>query len=792
MRLLSNGNFMNRIFKFFRYVSFLTFFIYFLNCASEAVVSKSTGYQTSEIRRTPDSFGNIILQESSNKQKLILTQTNQTIDSYDTYRTFENGYIVSSGDRYSILSRDGKKMINQWCEKIISLSPNILEIMIGGKIGIFLENKIFLQPDYERIELENGNYKVKKNNLIGIINSKGKILFNPTFDSIEQFEENYYIVELENEKGLYDKSGNLILPTNYDSIESFKAEYWRVGRDGEYGLVDKKGNMIFPVIYDSISEIGEEFIRIHKNDKYDIYNLNFSKINSTPLQFVSDYSDEFLYFKDSGKWGVMDKKGNIFISPKYSNFFKISRTNHKNLLFIYLDNLLTNGEKEYSETRMGIIDPEGNEILYPSYRNLNMEMISEDLYKISDSNDEDQTKYGILNAKFKTSTGISYHTIEQLSDSFYLLGFNDSSYEGYTLKYKLINVKSENLNRIGDYTYSRVRLLSPHLFFVCMEGGGGCGIINKDSKFTVQPNKSNLILRLEGNDPIAFEISERWGFITRDDKIITSAKFDEVKLFEDEIAIVRLGDRWGAIDKTGKVVVRIKYNDIGSTFQNFATVKLGNYWKLLDVRKGIVLEGDFDELQLSGNEKRIVAKSDDFYQIYHLETLQKIKDKIEYIEKFEEGITITGSSSDSSELRFGLMDSSGKIVLPQKYEKLTFLGNGNYSFKESSLYGIIDSSGKRIVRPIYSEIEYFDGNKFLVKSDQKYGLIDKIGKVLIPFQYNRIDLPRDKKIRIVSSDSCTYLDENFQVLQEECFDDRNESYFPDTQGIFNSTLNGSR
>ena len=779
------------ILNILKIVYFFFFFLYFSNCASEEIVSRSPEPQISETKRIPDPFGNLILQESSNKQKLFLTQTNQTLDMYDTFQPFENGYIVSSGNRSTILSRDGKKLLNNWCDEIINLAPNILKTKSAGKVGIFFENRILIQPEYDQIDLENGMYKVNKDNKIGIINSNGKHLLHPIYDTIELIDEIYYLVEYEKEKGLYDSLGNLLIPLTYDSIDKFKDDFFRVSKDGDYGLLDKNGNTIFPVIYDSFSDLKNDFIILKKDSKYNIYNLDFIKINSTPLDFISEDIDEFIYFKESSKWGAMDKKGNIFISPKYQNSIKVNYTGFNNLYFLYREEEHSNGEKVYTQTRIGIIDNKGNEILYPNYRNLYLEMLSEDLYKISETDDEDRMKFGILNSRYRTSSGIEYDVIEPISDTYYLLGYNESTYEGYTLYYKLINAKNENMNRIGDYSYTRVSPLPSNLFFVCLQNGG-CGIINQDSKFTIQPNKKNLIFRTQGNDPIAFEINEKWGFITRDDKVLVSPKYDEVKLFENGIALVRLNERWGAIQESGKVVTRIKYKEIGSTFENYLSVKLDDYWSLLDIRKGIVLRGEFEELQICGKEKRVVTKSENSFQIFNLETKERLKDKIEYLERFENGVAITGKTNESSsELQYGLMDASGKFILPPRYEKLTFLENGTYSFKENNSYGIIDSTGRQIVRPIYSEIEYFGVNKFLVKNENKVGLIDNFGKILLPLNYKRIDTPINKKIRVVSNDSCMYVDENFQIQKDECSDDNREDATPyKSEGIFNSFIYG--
>ncbi|WP_370659100.1 WG repeat-containing protein, partial [Campylobacter coli] len=52
------------------------------------------------------------------------------------------------------------------------------------------------------------------------------------------------------------------------------------------------------------------------------------------------------------------------------------------------------------------------------------------------------------------------------------------------------------------------------------------------------------------------------GFIDKSGKIIAKPEFDDVGVFSEGLAKVKLNGKWGFIDKSGKIIVRPEFDDV--------------------------------------------------------------------------------------------------------------------------------------------------------------------------------------------------------------------------------------
>ena len=99
------------------------------------------------------------------------------------------------------------------------------------------------------------------------------------------------------------------------------------------------------------------------------------------------------------------------------------------------------------------------------------------------------------------------------------------------------------------------------------------------------------------------------------------------------------------------------------------------------------------------------------------------------------------------EYLFGLIDSSGKIVTPLRYAGFLPFSNGfaAVSLKDTLnkiSIGYINMQGELMIKPQYEEGESFFHGISVVKKNGKYGMIDTTGKEIIPPIFNRL-MPDD-------------------------------------------------
>lgn len=132
---------------------------------------------------------------------------------------------------------------------------------------------------------------------------------------------------------------------------------------------------------------------------------------------------------------------------------------------------------------------------------------------------------------------------------------------------------------------------------------------------------------------------------------------------------------------------------------------------------------------------------------------------------------LVGGSADAKEYKYGFMDTSGKVVVPPKYDRVCQFSEGLAAVYEINTYqeelypgipvtmesckiGFIDKTGNLVIPMVYESISStttvwndagtgsrrtgFSEGLISVQKGSKWGVIDKQGKTILSFQY---DLP---------------------------------------------------
>ncbi len=106
-----------------------------------------------------------------------------------------------------------------------------------------------------------GNFRVKKNNLWGLLDSTGKILTKPQFAEIQRVSENFYGVKNTLGKwGFITQKGKQQIPFEYDEIRTFRNGYVPAskGKD-KWGLITRFNAKVIPCAFKSITDKGSKY-----------------------------------------------------------------------------------------------------------------------------------------------------------------------------------------------------------------------------------------------------------------------------------------------------------------------------------------------------------------------------------------------------------------------------------------------------------------------------------------------------------------------------------------------------
>jgi len=196
------------------------------------------------------------------------------------------------------------------------------------------------------------------------------------------------------------------------------------------------------------------------------------------------------------------------------------------------------------------------------------------------------------------------------------------------------------------------------------------------------------------------------------------------------------GGKWGFIDKTGKVVIALIYDDVSYFTEGLAPVSKDGKWGYIDITGNVVIPLIYD-YAWTFSEGLAAVKKDGKYGFINKIGEVVIPFLYSTAFNFSEGLAIV-TNYDDEENWHRYIDKTGAMVIP-----LNDMIGKDFSEEIASVcgdgpplrYGFMDTSGKIVVPLQYDYAGKFCEGLASVEIDEKWGFIDKTGKVVIPFEY---------------------------------------------------------
>lgn len=263
---------------------------------------------------------------------------------------------------------------------------------------------------------------------------------------------------------------------------------------------------------------------------------------------------------------------------------------------------------------------------------------------------------------------------------------------------------------------------------------------------------------------------ERYGFKRADGTVIVGNIYRYVDNFHGNYCKVYQDDNHcGIIDRTGREVLPCIYQELDYPSENRILIFQNGRAGYADLNGRVVIEpqflngGNFSE----GAATVVVAVDSFFNACTFIDTLGHLlfQPVYESVRPFNEGYAVVMRYQ-----RYGIIDRSGREVLPIKYEIITDNANGfffagdedamalfDYSFKPltSFIYssttglhegrigvtsfgrhGFLDRRGVEVIPCIYDDAGIFRLGRTMVAADGHYGIIDTTGRIILPIEYD--------------------------------------------------------
>ncbi len=149
---------------------------------------------------------------------------------YYVLGTYYSTKCNTTSGKYEFYDKDGNKMFDKTFERINNFDNNSLARVSENKTSYYLINTKGkkVSDEYDSISNNYDNYIVTKNNLKGILNSKGKLVIEPKYKSADIYEiqgvkyaklttedKKYVIYNIDNNKKIMTLDTNPSLAENY-------------------------------------------------------------------------------------------------------------------------------------------------------------------------------------------------------------------------------------------------------------------------------------------------------------------------------------------------------------------------------------------------------------------------------------------------------------------------------------------------------------------------------------------------------------------------------------------------
>jgi ankyrin repeat protein len=284
---------------------------------------------------------------------------------------------------------------------------------------------------------------------------------------------------------------------------------------------------------------------------------------------------------------------------------------------------------------------------------------------------------------------------------------------------------------------------------------GATGYIDKTGKWIIKPQFHETGHFHEGLAKISIKgeiggAQLRFGFIDRTGKIVIPVRFDAADPFSQGVAGVKFGGKWGYIDKSGNWVIQPKYESAYQFFYGLAPVQLGkDHWIFIDRQGRQALPEKYSKASSfsDGVAWVIIRDQSGFIDITGKWVLKTAPDKPHPFH-FTEGLGLVSSGSMFDQnTRYGYMDKTGKMVIPQSFTKASDFQEGLASVVDmnSPHAKYIDRSGKIVLGEGWTIAGNFsDGWAHVVNKwgaltahlgKREVAYIDKQGKTVLTLDY---------------------------------------------------------
>lgn len=369
------------------------------------------------------------------------------------------------------------------------------------------------------------------------------------------------------------------------------------------------------------------------------------------------------------------------------------------------------------EGKYGVIDKTGNIIIEPTYNGIQIPNPSKPVFICIGEYDKEKKEYDMKAFNDKGEQLFSeYEKIEAISVE---TNIETTPYEKSVLayrkdgKYGLINLEGKV---ITEPIYEEITSMhyKEGTFFVKQEGK--VGVINLKGKEVIKPEyetitSDNYYNEKTKNKTTGFIVSKktedgyRYGYINYRGKMILDTEYTELERVtsisnEKELYFIAFKEGQAGLLRNKKVILNYEYEDIQYSSLNDVFVVQRNGKQGIASKKGeTIVNTEYDSITFGG--MYINAKKGSTIYLFDLNGASiENKEIVSKTATENPNYFITVDQNDI----YTVIDGEGKTVIDNDYSYIEYLSGDYFIVAKDGKNGIINISGKSVVDLVYTSI----------------------------------------------------------------------------------------
>lgn len=623
----------------------------------------------------------------------------------------------------------------------------------NGKTGLKDQaGKVIIPARYEALGWSNGSFSVvqgttgyKLNNRWGLIHISNRIITPAEFIELLPTESELLLAARQNQvtlqitRGCLTPSGKISLPFVYAGIRihGLRAITYSVNAQNQlrYGLTDLQHRTILPANYSYIYPLGNlRFAVQNTSGKTALFTENGQALTDFVIDSISVFHADRAVFYQNGRQGLINRNGEIVVPAKYRHItWNGSEWTgyHPNTWYVITPQNKTEHQTEADSIialpggSLALILPNQIQLTDNRMQQLHQPIAASGIHKVISDN--------LLIVRAGQRLGVIR------SDGSAIL---PAVFGTITPAHGLLLAEIQTPGRPQWCLYDMLgrRISSDYDYLEPLPGGF----------FRAGKNHFEGLLNINGQEILPFVY----------DKILECRNGLVAVWFRNQYGIVTLDDRWVVtpqrnplkllglhtyLEQEGNLTWLKNFTGTALYFTTNPVTQLDDY---------LIEETSSGARWIINMEGRIVNRE--------LPATQQA----EWTGPSSEGFRPVRRNG-----RYGFINESGLLMIPNRYEDVMPFSEGRAGIKIRNKWGFIDRSDRIVIQPVFDRAQPFTKGLSKVSQKNKWGLIDKDGKILVPVRYDSVHVLATGRVLIQSDGYFGLADLDGNVLLHTKYDE---------------------